>query len=125
MNRKPIANGACCLPNVDSVTYLQVGPRRVAIGMMGLEKIFEQLFLLGRRPEEASDAELVGMARNFNYIPHCPGTEAEYGEALRKAYAAFCARAYPHPFESDNLDRERDGNSVKPTILPRISRGSL
>ena len=92
MNRKPIANSACCLPNVDSVTYFQVGPRRVAIGMTGLEKIFEQLFLLGRRPEEANNAELVSMARNFNYIPNHPGVEAEYGEALRKAYAAFCAR---------------------------------
>ena len=92
MSEKPIANGACCLPNVSGVTYLQVGPRQVTIGMMGLEGIFEQLYLMGRRPEEASDAELVGMARTFNYIPERPSTEADYGEALRKAYAAFYAR---------------------------------
>jgi len=107
VNGKPFANRACCLPNVDGVTYLQVGPRSVTIGMRGLEKIFAQLFLLGRRPDEASDAELVGMARSFNYIPNRSGAEAEYGEALRKAYAAFYARVYPHPVGSDDLDLER------------------
>lgn len=97
MDGKPFGNGACCLPNADGVTYLQVGPRRVTIGMRGLEQVFEQLFLMGRRPEEASDAELVSMARDFNYIPNRPGAEAEYSEALRRAYTTFCARKEKKP----------------------------
>jgi hypothetical protein len=65
---------------------------------MGLDKVFDQLFLQKRNPEETSDEELVGMVRKFkNYIPDQPSIEAEYGEALRKAYAAFRARKEKTP----------------------------
>jgi hypothetical protein len=47
---------------------------------------------MGRRPEEASDTELVGMSRQFNYIPEKPAIEAEYAVALRRAYGAFYIR---------------------------------
>lgn len=93
MNKKPIIDDACCLPSLDGVTYLQIGPRHITVGMMGLDNVFEQLFLLKRTPAETSDEELVGMVRRCkNYIPDQPSTEAEYGDALRKAYAAFYAR---------------------------------
>lgn len=93
MNNKTVKDGACCLPSLDGVTYLQIGPKHITIGLMRLEKVFEELLLLKRTPAEASDEELVGMARKRkNYIPDQPSTEAEYGDALRKAYAAFYAR---------------------------------
>ncbi len=91
MSEKLSGSGTCCLPNEDDVTYLQIGPRRVTVGMMGLETVFMQLFLLGRRSEEASDAELVGLTRKFNYIPDRPNAEADYGITLRQAYVAFYA----------------------------------
>lgn len=93
-------NGACCLPSVDGVTYLKVGSRGVTVGMTGLDKLFQQLWsltarplwMMGHRPEQATDDELVGMARQFNYIARKESVERDYAEALRRAYEAFCAR---------------------------------
>lgn len=84
--------GECCLPEAEGITYLRIGARGRLVGMMDLEKVFEQLFLMERRPEEASDEELVGMARRFNYIPARASIEAEYAEALRQAYMAYWAK---------------------------------
>jgi len=92
MSGVPLGSGACCPPRAEGITYLEIGPRRIKVGMMGLETVFQQLYALGRRPEEATDAELVGMARKSNYIPERPTTEADYAVALREAYARFYAR---------------------------------
>ena len=92
MDKTSSSEGACCLPGVDGVTYLKVGPRGMTVGMMNLDAAFKQLLALGRGPEEATDTELLGMARRFNYIPDRSGVEADYAAALRRAYAAFCAR---------------------------------
>jgi hypothetical protein len=89
MNRMPPGSGSCCLPSVDGITYLRVGPKGDPIGMQRLGIVFKQLLSMERRPEDASDEELVGMARKFNYIPYNSAIEAEYAEALRKAYAAL------------------------------------
>jgi hypothetical protein len=92
MKRTPSGDGACCLPQADGLTYLKVGARGAVVGMMNLDTLFRQLHALRRRPDEATDAELVGMARRFNYIPDRHGVGADYAVALRQAYAAFCAR---------------------------------
>jgi hypothetical protein len=90
MNKPPPGSGACCLPQMDGITYLQVGGD--PIGMRGLGTIFQQLLAMERRPEETTDEELVGMARKFNWISSNPAVEAQYAEALRKAYVAFYTR---------------------------------
>jgi len=92
MDRMPPGSGACCLPNVDGITYIKIGPQGHTVGMRGLDTIFQQLFAMGRRPEDATDAELVGMARKFNWIADKASIEAGYAVALRQAYAAFFAR---------------------------------
>jgi hypothetical protein len=97
MDKTPSGDGACCLPNGAGLTYLRVGPRGVTIGMLNLDAVFKQLFALGHRPEETTDAELLGMARRFNYIPDRPNVAADYAAALRPAYAAFCARQERRP----------------------------
>jgi len=97
MEKTSAGDGACCLPDVSGVTYLQVGPRGVTVGMMNLDAVFKQLLAMNRRPEEATDTELLGLARRFNYIPDRPGVEADYAAALRRAYAAFCARQEHKP----------------------------
>lgn len=89
---RPLTDGACCLPNVDGVTYLKIGERGITVGLMGLERVFQQLFLMGRQPHEASEAELLDMVRRFSYIPDRPQIRADYAEALRRAYAAYWAR---------------------------------
>lgn len=92
MSGTPFGSGACCPQRADGITHLKVGPRGHIVGMMGLESVFQQLYALGRRPEEAADAELVGMARKFNYIPDRASVAAEYAAALREAYRGFYSR---------------------------------
>ncbi len=92
MDKTPSGDGACCLPNVDGVTYLQIGSQGFTVGMMKLDLVFKQLWELHRHPEEVSDAEVLDMTRRFNYIPDRPGVAADYAAALHQAYAAFCAR---------------------------------
>jgi hypothetical protein len=89
MDKMPPGSGACCLPNVSGISYINIGPQGHTVGMRGLDSIFQQLFAIGRRPEEATDSELVEMARQFNWIPEKKSVEADYGVALRRAYAAF------------------------------------
>lgn len=92
MSGMPPGSGSCCLPNAAGITYLQLGTQGHTVGMMGLDKVFLQLLAMERRPEDASDEELIGMARRYNYIPDIAAVEAEYGAALRGAYAAFFKR---------------------------------
>ncbi len=92
MGKTPSGEGACCLPNSEGLTYLKVGPRGITIGMMNLDVVFKQSLALGRRPDEITDEELLSSARRFNYIPAGPNVAADYAAALRRAYAAFCAR---------------------------------
>ncbi len=92
MNKSPPGSGACCLPNVDGIAYIRLGLQGDAVGMMGLKTIFLQLLTMGRRPEDATDAELVGMARKFNWIPSAATVEAVYAIALRQSYGGFYAR---------------------------------
>ena len=92
MDKTPSSDWARCLPNVDGVTYLKVGPHGITIGMMNLDAVFKQLLTLGRRPEETTDEEVLSLARRFNYIPAGPDVTADYAVALRRAYTAFCAR---------------------------------
>ena len=92
MSSQPTMTGACCPKSDDSVTRLRLREGHT-VGMMGLNTVFEQLLAMGRKPEEASDAELLGMARaQRNYITSKPDIEALYAAALRREYAAFCAR---------------------------------
>jgi hypothetical protein len=91
MGKAPADRSVCCLPNSDGVTYLKIGSRGITVGLMGLDRAFEQLFALNGNPEETSDAKLIGMARRFNYISDRPQIEADYALALRRAYAAYYA----------------------------------
>lgn len=91
MSKMPPGSEDCCLPNADGITYLQVGGD--PIGMRGLGTIFQQLLALERSPEEATDEELVDMARKYNWITEKAEVEAQYAHALRKAYAAYYEKA--------------------------------
>ncbi|MGB9521900.1 MAG: hypothetical protein ACPL6F_03990 [Anaerolineales bacterium] len=85
-------DGACCLPKSNEVTYIKIGARQIVVGMRGLDIIFQQLALLQRNPEDASDRELVDLAGRYNYIPNSEDIEKDYAEALRSAYRAFLER---------------------------------
>ena len=92
MSSKPSLSGACCLPGAEGLVYLKVGSQQRVVGMMNLDVVFKQLFALGRRPDEVSNDEIFSMARKFNYIPHKSAAEADYAEALRRAYEVFYGR---------------------------------
>jgi hypothetical protein len=92
MGENPPGGGTCCLPSVDGVTYLKIGARQITVGVLWLDTIFQQLYVMGQTPEEASDEELIAMARRHNYIRSNAEVEADYATAFRKAYAAFYTR---------------------------------
>ena len=60
--------------------------------MRGLDHVFQQLVAMGRCPDDATDTELIGMARKSNYIPWREETEVDYASALRRVYDAFFSR---------------------------------
>ena len=92
MSSQPMMTGACCPKSDDYVTQLRFEEGRT-VGIMGLNAALEQLWALGRKPEEATDAELLGMVRaQRNYIMSRADVETKYAAALRREYAAFCAR---------------------------------
>lgn len=89
MDKPPIGSRGCCLPGADSLSYLKIGTEQHIVGMMNLEIVFQQLFAMGRYPDDATDEELVAMARKFNYISSTPSVEVGYALALRQAYTVF------------------------------------
>ncbi len=93
MSERPMMTGACCAKSDDSVTQLRLSDDGHTVGIMGLGAVFAQLWALGRKPDEATDEELVGMVRaQKNYIMSKAEVEAKYAAALRRAYASFYAR---------------------------------
>ena len=50
--------GACCPKSDDSVTQLRLR-EGASVGILGLNAALEQLWALGRKPEEATDAEAI------------------------------------------------------------------
>jgi len=61
------------------------------VGLIGLQTVFEQLMLMGRRPEDVAAGELVAMVKaQKNYIPD--RTRAAYGTALLREYTAYWTR---------------------------------
>jgi len=87
----PQTTGACCPKSDVRVTQLRLTDDGHTVGIVGLDTLFEQLLALGRTPDEATDAELVGMVRRQNYVPSS-AAETLYAAALRREYAAFYAR---------------------------------
>lgn len=89
MNGINVGKGACCPQRAEGVTHLRIGQRGIVVGLLGLDTIFQQLYVLGHGPDEVADEELVEMVRTFNYIPRSPAVEADYAVALRQAYRLF------------------------------------
>jgi hypothetical protein len=95
MGKAAEASGICCLPPAGGLIYVRVGPDRRPVGIVNLEMVFRQLLLLEHSQEAVCNAELLAMARRFNYIPRNSRVEAEFATALRSAYAHYCARQKP------------------------------
>lgn len=92
MDKSSSVSSACCPQRGEGITHLRIGTPGVVIGIMGLEAIFQYLYSQWLKPDEASDAELIRLVRQSNYVPNRPETEADYAVAIRSAYAAFFAR---------------------------------
>ncbi len=92
MSSQPWMASACCVKGDDSVTQLRFSNGHI-VGLIRLGVVFEQLLAMGRTPDEATDAELLGMVRaQKNYIPPKAHIEAAYAAALRREYTIFYAR---------------------------------
>jgi len=122
MDRLPSGSGACCLPNVDGITYIKIGPQGQTVGMRGLDTIFQQLFAMGRRPEDASDAELVGMARKFNWIADKASIEGDYAVAVRMQLSLPAGRKRRELSANKAYSCCRGGQYAKHSISPPIPK---
>ncbi len=78
----------CSCGQSDKIVQLMLGDETV--GLVGLSQIFEQLYALGRAPEDSVTDELVKMVEAKNYVP--PKAEAEYATVLMREYRKFCAQ---------------------------------
>ncbi len=91
MSQRPGIDGSCCPQGDMHVTQIDLFGDGRTVGLIGLKTVFDQLMLLGRRPEEVTADELVAMLRaQRNYIPD--RAKAAYAAALLREYAAYWAR---------------------------------
>lgn len=68
----------------------QVAIDGFTVGIVGLKLIFEQLHVMGRKPEPDVCDELLAMVKTRNYVPS--SAEERYKSVLLREYAAFCAK---------------------------------
>lgn len=78
---------ACCCGEQEPIVQIGIGDE--SIGLVGLNRIFEQLHALGRPPDESAEDELLKMVAARNYVP--PKAENEYRVALVREYARYCS----------------------------------
>lgn len=91
MTQRPGVDWSCCPQGDREVTQITLGENGRTVGLIGLKTVFDQLMLMGRRPEEVTADELVAMVKaQKNYIPN--RAKAAYGAALLREYAAYWRR---------------------------------
>ena len=72
----------------DEIVQILLGDE--IIGLVALDQIFEQLYKLGRAPDELVKDELLKMVAARNYIPR--QAETEYATGLLSEYRKYCER---------------------------------
>ena len=77
----------CCGGQDAPVKQIKVGG--VPVGLVGLDTIFEQLYVMGRSPDDSLGDELLDMVEARDYVPR--SGEEKYKQALLREYASFCA----------------------------------
>jgi uncharacterized metal-binding protein len=83
------ADGATCSCGSGiPVQTLDVLGKQVTLA--GLPLIFQQLYEMGRRPEEGAAADILATVKVYNPIP--ASAEADYATALLREYAAYCGK---------------------------------
>ena len=80
--------GCCCGGNAQ-ITRVAIDHSGLAVGIVGLRQVFEQLYVMGRKPDPGVGDELLAMVKTRNYVPS--SAEEQYKTALLREYAAFCA----------------------------------
>lgn len=91
MSQRPGMDWSCCPQGSGEVIQIALGENGRTVGLIGLRAVFDQLMLMGRRPEEITAEELVALVRaQKNYIPD--RAKAVYGAALLREYAAYWAQ---------------------------------
>lgn len=80
----------CCCGAPDEVVQLDLVGDGVLVGLVGLNRIFEQLYVMGRAPDAAVQDELLKMVAAKNYVPS--RVQAEYAAGLLREYRKFCEK---------------------------------
>lgn len=80
----------CCGGPRDEIVQVDLFGDGRLIGLVALNQIFEQRYLLGHASDASVADDLVKMVAARNYVP--PKLEAEYARGLLREYAKFCAK---------------------------------
>ena len=80
----------CCAGPRDEVAQVDLFGDGRLVGLVALNQVFEQLYALGRAPDDSVKDELLKMVAAKNYVP--PKVEREYAAGLLREYAKFCAK---------------------------------
>ena len=59
----------CCGGGDAEVIQVAIDGRSFTVGIVGLKQVFEQLYTMGRKPEDGVCDELLAMVKTRNYIP--------------------------------------------------------
>jgi hypothetical protein len=84
-----LRTAGCCGGGDDEVTQVVIDDRGFTVGIVGLKQVFEQLDMIGRKPEADVCDELLAMVKTRNYVP--ASAEEQCKAALLREYAIFCA----------------------------------
>ncbi len=78
--------GPCCAPATKEIRML-IFPDGSQIGVNGLDRIFDNAYREGKRPDESVADELVRKLSDNNYVPSVAWSE--YEEVVLKEYRKF------------------------------------
>jgi len=85
-----MGTGRCCASD-DAVTRVVLDESGMAVGIMGLQEIFESVLAAGHSPNaEGTAEELLTVVKARNYVSR--SVEGQYRAALLREYASLWAR---------------------------------
>jgi hypothetical protein len=76
---------SCCAPRVVKRTLVNIGD--ATIGLVKLDRVFEELYNSKKSPNDVDGEEIVDLASFYNYIP--ADAVGAYAEALLEEYKEF------------------------------------
>ncbi|MCX5811280.1 MAG: hypothetical protein NT178_01865 [Proteobacteria bacterium] len=96
--------GPCCAPSTDRPRMLTF-PDGGKVGVTGLDRIFNDAYREGKRPDKIVAKELVNRLSENNYIPS--GAWSKYAAVVFKEYQKYFEEMEHKKSETKNINEEK------------------